>query len=129
MLDQEMLTRLEDQIGRAAMDELAHMLLEQTPAKLSDLHRAIGSGDRGLARQLAHDIGSTAGILGMTAVTTQARELQAASDDSGSAALDSLVAAITANYYAAAQTLTTRYARQDGDARAFVDDQACNISE
>jgi len=119
MLDQEMLTRLEDQIGRASMDELAHMLLEQTPAKLSDLHRAIEAGDRDLARQLAHDIGSTAGTMGMTAVTALAQELQMTSKDGELAAQASLAAAITATYNAAAEPLRTRYGGQDIDPGAF----------
>jgi signal transduction histidine kinase/DNA-binding response OmpR family regulator len=72
-LDDTVLNRLEDQIGRDDVSELAAMLLEQTPDRLAEIHRTLDAGDAATARQMAHDIASTAGNLGITEVAILAR--------------------------------------------------------
>jgi CheY-like chemotaxis protein len=108
-LDEKLLVRLEGQIGRPMVAELAGMLLEQTPDKLAEIHKTLEAGETTTARQLAHDIASTAGNLGMTRVVALARELERKSTEGLVKDLPSIAAQIDAAYYAAAASLRTRY--------------------
>jgi signal transduction histidine kinase/DNA-binding response OmpR family regulator len=109
-LDETALSGLENQIGREMVAELAVMLLEQTPPKIADIHSALKSGDTAAARQLAHDIGSTAGNLGMSRVASLSRELERKFSEGAFDEMPALAAQIDEAYARAAAPLTTRYA-------------------
>jgi signal transduction histidine kinase/DNA-binding response OmpR family regulator len=108
-LDEELLNRLEGQIGKPMVAELAGMLLEQTPDKLAEIHTTLEAGDTATARQLAHDLASTAGNLGITTVVMLARELERKSNDAELESLPSIAIRIDAAYHAAAASLRERY--------------------
>lgn len=108
-LDDEMLNRLENQIGRAMVAELAAMLLAQTPDKLAQIHSTLKAGDTATARQLAHDIASTAGNLGITSVVVLARELERRAVEDTLEVLPPIATLIDAAYQAAAEPLRMRY--------------------
>jgi two-component system sensor histidine kinase BarA len=108
-LDEAALARLEKQIGREMVAELADMLLEQTPPKIAGIHDALQAGDTSAARQLAHEIGSTAGNLGMIGVSALTRELERSYSDGKFDAMPALAAKIDAAYSAAAKPLKSRY--------------------
>jgi signal transduction histidine kinase/CheY-like chemotaxis protein len=108
-LDEAALARLEDQIGREMVAELADMLLEQTPPKILGIHDALKAGDALQARRLAHEIGSTAGNLGMMGVSALTRELERSYREGQFDAMPALAAEIDAAYSAAASPLKTRY--------------------
>jgi two-component system sensor histidine kinase/response regulator len=108
-LDEELLNRLEGQIGKAMVAELAEMLLDQTPAKLAEIHTVLEIGDVTTARQLAHDLASTAGNLGITTVVMLARELERKSNDAELETLAPIAIRIDAAYHTAAASLRERY--------------------
>jgi len=108
-LDEELLNRLEGQIGRAMVAELVGMLLEQTPGTLAEIHKTLEAGDTAAARQLAHDIASTAGNLGITPVVTLARELERESNEGILESLAPIATRIEAAYHAASTSLRARY--------------------
>jgi two-component system sensor histidine kinase/response regulator len=109
-LDETALANLETQVGRKMVAELAGMLLEQTPPKIAGIHDALKSGDTQSARQLAHDIGSTAGNLGMGRVASLTRELERKFGEGALDALSSLAVQIDEAYASAAAPLRARYA-------------------
>jgi signal transduction histidine kinase/DNA-binding response OmpR family regulator len=109
MLNEHMLTRLEDQIGRGEVADLAAMLLAQTPARLAEIHRTLATGDTAGARQMAHDIASTAGNLGITEVATLAQELERKYIEGTYEALPPIAAQIEDAFSAAAAQLKARY--------------------
>jgi CheY-like chemotaxis protein len=108
-LDKELLNRLEGQIGRTMVAELAEMLLEQTPDKLAAIHATLQAGDVAAARQLAHDLASTAGNLGITTVVVLARELERKASEAEVENLPPIATQIEAAYHAAAASLRERY--------------------
>ena len=108
-LNEAMLTRLEVQIGREEVAALAEMLLAQTPDRLAEIHRALAAGDAAGARQGAHDIASTAGNLGITAVAALAQAFERKFHEGALDALPPVAAQIDAAYYAAAEQLKARY--------------------
>jgi two-component system sensor histidine kinase/response regulator len=108
-LDEAALARLETQVGREMVAELVGMLLEQTPPKIAGIHSALNDGDTAAARQLAHDIGSTAGNLGMSRVASLSRELERKFAEGASDALQPLAAQIDQAYASAAAPLKARY--------------------
>jgi len=109
VLDADLLTRLEAQIGRKTVVELAEMLREETPVKLTGIHRALEAGDVATVRQYAHDISSTAGNLGATALGLLARQLEKHCENGLSDSLRQLARAIDNAYHAAAEPLRQRY--------------------
>ena len=109
-LDEAALERLETQVGREMVAELAGMLLEQTPPKIAGIHSALKDGDTAAARQLAHDIGSTAGNLGMGRVASLSRELERKFGEGAFDGLPALAVQIDEAYARAAAPLTARYA-------------------
>jgi CheY-like chemotaxis protein/HPt (histidine-containing phosphotransfer) domain-containing protein len=108
-LNDAALSRLESQIGRAEVAELAAMLLAETPDRLAEIHRTLAAGDAAAARQMAHDIASTAGNLGITEVATLAQELERKYSEGVYDALPPIAARIDGAYRAAAAELKTRY--------------------
>jgi signal transduction histidine kinase/CheY-like chemotaxis protein/HPt (histidine-containing phosphotransfer) domain-containing protein len=108
-LDEATLTKLEKQIGREMVAELAAMLLEQTPPKIAGIYGALKAGDTAAARQLAHDIGSTAGNLGMGRVTSLTRELELKFGEGAYDDMPALAVQIDEAYATAAAPLTARY--------------------
>jgi len=108
-LNTAVLSRLESQIGRDEVSELAAMLLAETPHRLAEIHRTLAAGDAATARQIAHDIASTAGNLGITEVTTLARELQRKYSEGAYDALPPIAVQINDAYAAAATQLKARY--------------------
>jgi signal transduction histidine kinase/DNA-binding response OmpR family regulator len=108
-LDDAVLNRLESQIGRAEVSELAAMLLTETPHRLAEIHRTLAAGDVATARQMAHDIASTAGNLGITEVTTLARELEQKYSEGIYDALPPIAIQMNDAYSAAAIQLRGRY--------------------
>jgi signal transduction histidine kinase/CheY-like chemotaxis protein/HPt (histidine-containing phosphotransfer) domain-containing protein len=103
------LRRLEVQIGRAAVAELAGMLLAQTPDRLAELHRALDAGDAEAARRMAHDIASTAGNLGLSDVSQLARDFEESFSAGEFDALPSIAVRINEAYGTAASELKARY--------------------
>jgi len=108
-LDENLLNRLETQIGRSMVAELAEMLLEQTPNTLAEIHTALEIGDMATARQLAHDLASTAGNLGIATVVVLARELERKSGEAEPEKLPPIAVRIDAAYHTAAASLRERY--------------------
>ena len=108
-LNDAVLARLEDQIGRDDVAELAAMLLEQTPDRLAEIHRTLAAGDAAAARQMAHDIASTAGNLGITEVATLAQALEHKYNEGAYDDLKPIAAQIDSAYSAAAIQLKARY--------------------
>jgi two-component system sensor histidine kinase/response regulator len=108
-LNEAMLTVLESQIGRSEVAVLAQMLLRETPDRLAAIHRALAAGDAAGARQMAHDIASTAGNLGISAVAALAQELEQKFHDGAFDALPPVAAQIDDAYFAAAAQLKARY--------------------
>ncbi len=108
-LNDGVLTRLEDQIGRDEVSELAAMLLEQTPDRLAEIHRTLAAGDAAAARRMAHDIASTAGNLGITEVATLAQALEHKYNEGAYDDLKPIAAQIDSAYSAAAIQLKARY--------------------
>jgi HPt (histidine-containing phosphotransfer) domain-containing protein len=109
-IDEDMLNRLEKQVGRATVAELAAMLLAQTPGRLVQIHNTLKAGDTATARQLAHDIASTAGNLGITKVVALARELERKAVEDTPDSLPPIATLIDEAFYAAAEPLRLRYA-------------------
>ena len=109
VLNDVALSRLESQIGRAEVSELAAMLLAETPHRLAEIHRTLAAGDVATARQMAHDIASTAGNLGITEVTTLARELEQKYSEGIYDALPPIAIQMNDAYSAAAIQLKARY--------------------
>ena len=112
-LNEPMLTQLEAQIGRQEVADLAAMLLQQTPDRLAEIRRTLAAGDAAGARQMAHDIASTAGNLGITTVTAFAQELERRYNEGALEALPHIAAQIDVSYYAAAAQLRARYGLAD----------------
>jgi signal transduction histidine kinase/DNA-binding response OmpR family regulator len=108
--DTDLLDRLESQIGRTAVAELAGMLLTQTPQRLAELHRTLTAGDVATARQMAHDIASTTGNLGMIAVSALAHEFERKYNEGALDTLPGIESRIDDAYSAAAAGLKARYA-------------------
>jgi len=108
-LNQTVLMRLEDQIGRDDVAELAAMLLEQTPDRLAEIHRTLAAGDATAARQMAHDIASTAGNLGITEVANLAHALERKYNEGAYGELEPIAAEMDSAYCAAAIELKARY--------------------
>ena len=108
-LNDAVLSRLESQIGRAEVSELAAMLLAETPDRLAEIHRTLAAGDAATARQMAHDIASTAGNLGITEVATLAQQLEQKYNEGIYDALPPIAAQIDDAYSAAATQLKARY--------------------
>ncbi len=108
-LNDGVLSRLESQIGRDEVSELAAMLLEQTPDRLAEIHRTLAAGDPATARQMAHDIASTAGNLGIAEVAALAQELEQKYKEGVYDALPPIAAQIESAYTAAAIQLKARY--------------------
>jgi signal transduction histidine kinase/DNA-binding response OmpR family regulator len=108
-LDNAVLDRLEDQIGRDDVSELATMLLEQTPERLAEIHRTLDAGDAATARQMAHDIASTAGNLGIIAVANLAKTLEHKYSEGAYDDLKPIAVQMDSAYRAAAIQLRARY--------------------
>ena len=108
--DDKLLKRLEAQIGREAVAEIAGMLLAQTPERLAELHRALNTGDAEEARRMAHDIASTAGNLGLGSVAKIARDFEDSFRGGDLDALPAIAVQIDEAYSAAAGELRERYA-------------------
>jgi CheY-like chemotaxis protein/HPt (histidine-containing phosphotransfer) domain-containing protein len=108
-LNDAVLSRLESQIGRDEVSELAAMLLAETPDRLAEIHRTLAAGDAASARQMAHDIASTAGNLGITEVATLAQALEHKYNEGAYSALPPIAAQMDAAYSAAAVQLKARY--------------------
>jgi signal transduction histidine kinase/CheY-like chemotaxis protein/HPt (histidine-containing phosphotransfer) domain-containing protein len=108
-LNDAVLSRLEDQIGRDEVSELAAMLLAQTPDRLAEIHRTLAAGDAAAARQMAHDIASTAGNLGITEVATLAQELEHKFNEGAYDDLQPIATQIHDAYCVAAIQLKARY--------------------
>ncbi|HEX4508272.1 MAG TPA: response regulator [Alphaproteobacteria bacterium] len=108
-LNDAVLTRLEDQIGRDDVAELAAMLLQETPDRLAEIRRTLAAGDAAAARQMAHDIASTAGNLGITEVADLAHALEQKYNAGAYGDLESIAAQMDGAYYAAAIELKARY--------------------
>jgi CheY-like chemotaxis protein/HPt (histidine-containing phosphotransfer) domain-containing protein len=108
-LNDAALIRLEGQIGRDEVSELAAMLLAETPDRLAEIHRTLAAGDAATARQMAHDIASTAGNLGITEVTTLARAFERKYSEGLYDALPPIAARIDDAFSAAATQLKARY--------------------
>ncbi len=109
VIDGELLDRLEAQVGRDCVAQLATMFLTQTPVKLSGLSKAIATGDLTTAGQLAHDICSTSGNLGATSLMDIARQLERTCRSGEGAALPRLIASIEAIYDKSEGPLRARY--------------------
>jgi signal transduction histidine kinase/CheY-like chemotaxis protein/HPt (histidine-containing phosphotransfer) domain-containing protein len=108
-LNDAALSRLEGQIGRGEVSELAAMLLAETPDRLAEIHRTLAAGDAAAARRIAHDLASTAGNLGITEVATLAQELERKYSEGVYDALPPIAARIDDAYYPAAAELKARY--------------------
>jgi signal transduction histidine kinase/DNA-binding response OmpR family regulator len=108
-LNETVLMRLEDQIGRDDVAELAAMLLDQTPDRLAEIHRTLAAGDAAAARQMAHDIASTAGNLGITEVANLAHALEQKYNEGAHGDLQPIAAQMDSAYRAAAIQLEARY--------------------
>jgi signal transduction histidine kinase/DNA-binding response OmpR family regulator len=108
-LNDALLSRLEMQIGRSEVSELAVMLLDQTPHRLAEIHRTLAAGEAATARQMAHDIASTAGNLGITDVAVLAQELEQRYLAGVYDALPSIAVQIDNAFSVAAEELKTRY--------------------
>jgi CheY-like chemotaxis protein/HPt (histidine-containing phosphotransfer) domain-containing protein len=104
------LERLEVQIGREAVAELAGMLLAETPDRLAELHRALHGGDAATARRMAHDIASTAGNLGLGTVVRFAHDFEERFSGGALDALPAIAAQLDEAYKTAAVGLSARYA-------------------
>ena len=109
VLDDAVLQRLEDQIGRDDVAELAAMLLKETPDRLGEIRRTLAAGDAATARQMAHDIASTAGNLGITEVSNLAHALEQKYNEGAHGDLEPIAAQMDTAYYAAAVELKARY--------------------
>jgi two-component system, sensor histidine kinase and response regulator len=107
--DASVLARLEAQIGRKAVTELVEMLLTQTPRRLAELHRTLGAGDAATARQMAHDIASTAGNMGIMSAATLAHAFEQKYREGALDALPSIATQLDEAYYAAAAELKAQY--------------------
>jgi len=112
VLDIDMLTVLEEQIGRETVLELAAIFLDETPGKIAGIRRAVSDGELPTARRLAHDIRSTAGNMGMRALMSLARDMEQDCAGGRSDRLFDLTAAIERAYIAAAEPFSVRY--EDG---------------
>jgi signal transduction histidine kinase/DNA-binding response OmpR family regulator len=110
VLDTDMLTVLEEQIGRETVIELAAMFLGETPGKIAGIRRAVTTGDLLSARRLAHDIRSTSGNMGMRALMGLAREMEQDCANGQSDRLIELAAAIERTYAAVTTPFGARYA-------------------
>jgi signal transduction histidine kinase/DNA-binding response OmpR family regulator len=108
-LNHAVLMRLEDQIGRDDVSELAAMLLEQTPDRLAEIHRTLAAGDAAAARRMAHDIASTAGNLGITEVANLAHALEQKYNEGAYDDLAPIAAQMDNAYGVAALQLKARY--------------------
>jgi signal transduction histidine kinase/CheY-like chemotaxis protein len=109
VLDTEMLTVLEEQIGRETLVELATLFLAETPGKIAKIETAVTSGDLATARRLAHDIRSTAGNMGMRTLMALARDLEQDCANARADRLGELATAIDRAYRAAAAPFGARY--------------------
>jgi len=109
VLNDAVLTRLEDQIGRDDVAVLAAMLLEETPDRLAEIHRTLAAGDAATARQMAHDIASTAGNLGIIEVATLAQALEHKYNEGAYGDLAPIAAQMDSAYSEAAVQLKARY--------------------
>jgi signal transduction histidine kinase/CheY-like chemotaxis protein/HPt (histidine-containing phosphotransfer) domain-containing protein len=108
-LNEAVLARLEDQLGRDEIAGLAAMLLEETPNRLAEIHRTLAAGDAAAARQMAHDIASTTGNLGITAVSTLAHQLELKYSEGAYGELEPIAAQMDSAYSAAVVALKARY--------------------
>jgi signal transduction histidine kinase/DNA-binding response OmpR family regulator/HPt (histidine-containing phosphotransfer) domain-containing protein len=109
VLDEGLLNRLEVQIGRPMVAELAGMLLDQTPPKLVALRQTIATSDTVATRQLAHDICATAGNLGAFTVVNLSRQLEALGKNGIVDVPPQLIREIEQSFDAAAKVLRARY--------------------
>ena len=109
VLDEGLLDRLELQIGRPMVAELANMLLDQTPPKLAALREAVAISDSAATRQLAHDICATAGNLGAFTVVNLSRQLETMGKNGVANAPPQLISEIEQSFDAAAKLLQARY--------------------
>ncbi len=110
VLDKALLTWLEVQIGRDEVAELAKMLREQTPAMLIAIHQAMAVSDIVTVRKLAHQLCSTAGSLGISALVNLTRQLESECHNAAFDSLPPLMTAIDAAYQDSIEPLRARYA-------------------
>ena len=79
VLDSAVRERLEQALGGPeALDELAELLIEQTPAAIDDIRRCVREGDAEALFQSAHRIRGSAGTVGAVGMAAICSELEVA---------------------------------------------------
>ena len=75
-LDEHALPRLERMVGRDVMDEVLDLYLENAPRRIESVRRGLAGGPLDDATRALHDIKSSAGMVGATAVQRLAEEME-----------------------------------------------------
>jgi HPt (histidine-containing phosphotransfer) domain-containing protein len=79
VLDVSRLTSLADEIGdKGLVMEAVQAFLDELPGRLTAIRDAVAEGDPEKIRSVAHALGSPAAMLGATAVSVSAKEMQRA---------------------------------------------------